>query len=60
MVTASKAMIAADQNSTEIELAALPTAPPAEVAGVDVSGIATALNNLTNASPAFTVRVQKK
>ncbi len=60
MVTASKAIIAENQNSVEIELSVLPTAPAAEVAGVDVSGIATALNNLTNASPAFTVRVQKK
>jgi hypothetical protein len=60
MVTATKATIAADQNTVEIELAAAPTAPVAEAAGVDVAGTATALNNMTNASPGFTVRVQKK
>jgi Bacterial pre-peptidase C-terminal domain len=61
MVTVvGKAMIAADQTTTEIEIAAAPTAPPAEITGVDVLGTATALNNLQNASPAFTVRVQKK
>lgn len=60
MVTATKAMIAADQTTAEIEIAVAPTAPPAEVAGVDVAGTATALNNLQNASPGITVRVQKK
>jgi Bacterial pre-peptidase C-terminal domain len=60
MVTAGKAMIAADQTTTEVEIAAAPTAPPAEITVADVSGTATALNNLQNASPAFTVSVQKK
>lgn len=60
MVTATKAVIGADQTTAEIELAAAPAAPPAEVAGVDIAGTATALNNLQNASPGFTVRVQKK
>jgi hypothetical protein len=59
-VTASKVSIAADQTTAEIEIAAAPTAPPAEIAGVDVAGTATALNNLVNASPGITVRVQKK
>jgi hypothetical protein len=61
MVTVvGKAMIAADQTAAEVEIMAAPTAPPADVAGVDVAGTATALNNLPNQSPGFTVRVQKK
>lgn len=61
LVTAvGKPMIAADQTTAEIEIIAAPTAPPADSAAVDVAGTATALNNLQNASPAFTVRVQKK
>jgi hypothetical protein len=60
MVTASPATIAADQTMAEIEITVAPTAAPVEVATVDVSGTATALNNLQNASPAFTVRIAKK
>ena len=60
MVTAGKVSIAANQTSVEIEITADAKAPPASVAGVDVAGTATALNNLVNASPAFTVQVQKK
>jgi hypothetical protein len=60
MVTVGKAIIAADQTTAEIDIAAAPTAPPADITGVDVSGVASALNNLQNASPTFTVRVQKK
>jgi hypothetical protein len=60
MVTAGKAAIAQDQTSAEIEIVAAPTATPAETAGVDVAGTATALNNVVNASPPFVVRVQKK
>ena len=59
-VTAAKATIAADQTTAEVEIVAAANAVPADVAGVDVAGTATALNNLQNASPAFTVRVQKK
>ena len=55
-----KPMIAADQTTVEIEIIAAPTALPADSAAVDVAGTATALNNLPNASLAFTVRVQKK
>lgn len=59
-VTGAKATIAADQTTAELEITAAPTAAPADKADVDVVGTATALNNLQNASPAFTVRVQKK
>ena len=59
-VTAGKASIAADQTTAEIELTAAPNAVPAEVMGVDVLGTATALSNLQNASPGFTLRVEKK
>ena len=37
-----------------------PAAAAVDKAEADVLGIATALNNLQNASPAFTVRVDKK
>jgi hypothetical protein len=60
MVTAGKAVIAADQTTTQIELSAAPAAPPAEAASADVAGTAVGLNNLQNASPAFTVRIEKK
>lgn len=59
-VTAAKSAIAADQPSIEIELAAAADAAVVEAANVDALGTATALNNLTNASPPITVRVQKK
>jgi hypothetical protein len=60
MVTAGKAMIAADQTTAEIEIVAAPTAAPADIADADVNGIATALNNLPGTSPPFSLRVQKK
>lgn len=59
-VTAGKPMIAADKNDVEIEIAADAKAAPASVANVQVGGTATALNNLQNVSPAFTLNVQKK
>jgi hypothetical protein len=59
-VTSAKATIAADQTMAELEITAAPTAAPADKMDVDVVGTATALNNLQNASPVFTVRVQKK
>ena len=59
-VNAAKTTIAADKTTAEVEISADAKAAPAEVAGVDVAGTATALNNLQTASPAFTVRVQKK
>ena len=59
-VTATKAVIAANQTTADIEIAVAPTAPEAEITGVDVAGIATGMNNLANASPAITVRVKKK
>jgi hypothetical protein len=59
-VTATKAAIAQDQTVIEVELAAAPDAAAVEAANVDALGTATALNNLTNASPPITVRVQKK
>lgn len=59
-VTGGKAAIAMDQAVVEVEIVAAPAAVPGEKMDVDVNGTATALNNLQNASPAFTVRVQKK
>lgn len=59
-VTLGKAIIAADQNSAEVEVAVDAKAAPATVANASVGGAATALNNLQNASPAFTVSIQKK
>ena len=59
-VTATKSTIAQDQTAVEVELAAAPDAAAAQAANVDALGTATALNNLQNASPPITVRVQKK
>jgi hypothetical protein len=59
-VTATKATIAADQTTVEVELAAAPDAAAVEATNVDALGTATALNNLQNASPPITVRVPKK
>ncbi len=59
-VTSAKATIAADQPATDLEITAAPAAMAGDKTDVDVVGTATALNNLQNASPVFTVRVQKK
>jgi hypothetical protein len=59
-VTSGKATIAADQTTTDLEITSAPTAAPIDKNDVDVIGTATALNNLQNPSPAFTVQVQKK
>lgn len=59
-VTGAKATIAADQATTELEIASAPAAAPIDKKDVNVIGTATALNNLQNASPVFTVQVQKK
>jgi hypothetical protein len=60
-VTAAKApIIPADKSDIEVEIAADAKAAPAPAASVTVGGTATALNNLQNVSPAFSVSVQKK
>lgn len=59
-VTAGKAVIEKGQTAAEVEIAAAANAPPGPKADVDVLGTATALNNLQNPSPAFTVTVEKK
>jgi hypothetical protein len=59
-VTAAKVSIPADKTTADIEITAAANAMPGETIGVDVAGTASALNNLTNASPAFTLRVEKK
>ena len=59
-VTSGKGMIAADQATAELDIAIDAKAAPADKMDVDVLGTATALANLQSASPAFTVRVQKK
>ena len=58
-VTAGKAILAADKSTVEIDITAAATAVPGDTA-IDVAGTATALNNLQNASPTITIRVQKK
>jgi hypothetical protein len=59
-VTAAKASIAADKNDLDVEIAADGKAAPAVLNTVAVGGTATALNNLQNVSPAFTLTIQKK
>lgn len=59
-VTAAKTSIAADKSEVEVELVADAKAAPASAANVAVGGTATAMNNLQNVSPAFTVAIQKK
>ena len=59
-VTAGKGAIAADQTTFELEIVAAANAAPGDKTDVDVNGTATALNNLQNASPVFTVRVKKQ
>jgi hypothetical protein len=59
-LTSGKATIAPDQTAADLEITAAAAAAPGEKTDVDVVGTATALNNLQNASPVFTVRVQKK
>ncbi len=59
-VTAGKGAIAVDQTSFELEITAAANTAPGENKDVDVNGTATALNNLQGASPAFTVRIEKK
>lgn len=59
-VTAGKIIIAADKNDADVEIMADAKAAPAPGNAVTVGGAATALNNLANVSPAFTVSVQKK
>ena len=60
-VTAAKGpVIPADKNDIEVEIVADAKAAPAAAVSVTVGGTATALNNLQNVSPAFSVSVQKK
>ncbi len=60
-LTAAKApVIPTDKNDIEIEIAADAKAAPATAANVLVGGTATALNNLQNVSPAFSVTIRKK
>lgn len=59
-VSAPKVTLDAKKDVIEVEISAAANAPPAEIRNVDVLGTATALNNLQNASPNFTVMVSKK
>lgn len=59
-VTGGKTVIAADQTAAEVEVTAAANAAPGDKTDVDVNGTASALNNLQNASPVFTVRIPKK
>jgi hypothetical protein len=59
-VSAGKAVIPDGKNEFEVELVADAKAAPATAAAVSVGGTATALNNLQNVSPMFSISVQKK
>jgi hypothetical protein len=59
-VTATKGTIAAEQQSTDIELSAAPDAPPVAKAEIDAQGTATALANLQGTSPSVVLKVQTK
>lgn len=59
-VNAPKAVIADGKNDVDVELAVDAKAGAAPDTSVTVGGIATALNNLPNVSPAIVVSVQKK
>jgi hypothetical protein len=59
-VTAAKGTIAMGQDSTEIVITAAANAPAGPKTDVNVLGTATGAGNLQNASPNFTVVVEKK
>jgi hypothetical protein len=59
-VTAAKGMIAMGQTETEIVVIAAANAPAGPKMDVNILGTATAAGNLQNASPNFTVIVEKK
>jgi hypothetical protein len=59
-VTGAKGAIAMGQNMLELEVTAAANAAVAEAKTVDVLGTATALANMQNNSPAFTVKIEKK
>jgi hypothetical protein len=59
-VTAPKSTIAMGQNSSEVEVTVPANAAPGEKKDVNVLGTATAAGNQQNASPNFTVVVEKK
>jgi hypothetical protein len=59
-VTGAKASIAADQTAVDVEIVAAPAAAAADKVSIDILGSATALNNLQNASPLITLRIEKK
>jgi hypothetical protein len=59
-VTAAKGTIAMGQNEVELVITAADDAAAASKMDVVVGGAATALNNLANTSPSFTVVVEQK
>jgi len=59
-VTAPKTTIAMGQNEAEVEVTVPANAAPGEKKDVNVLGTATAAGNQQNASPNFTVVVEKK
>jgi Bacterial pre-peptidase C-terminal domain len=58
--TAPKANIAMGQDSAEVEVTAPPDAMPGEKKDVNVLGTATAAGNQQNATPNFTLTIEKK
>jgi hypothetical protein len=59
-VTATKGAIAMGQNEAEVEVTAPANAAPGEKKDVNVLGTASAAGNQQNASPNFTVTIEKK
>ena len=59
-MTASKGNIAMGQNDAEVELAVAANAAPGEKKDVNVLGTASAAGNQQNASPNFTLTIEKK
>jgi hypothetical protein len=59
-VTAAKGTIAMGQNEAEVEVTAPANAAPGEKKDVNVLGTATAAANQQNATPNFTVTIEKK
>jgi hypothetical protein len=59
-VTATKGTIAMGQNEAEVEITVPANAAPGEKKNVNVLGTATAAGNQQNASPNFTVTIEKK
>jgi hypothetical protein len=59
-VTATKGTIAKGQGAIDLEISAAADAPLGSKMDVQISGMATALGNITGNSPNFAVVIEKK